>query len=165
MSRQLLGPAAVRILRADTAFAALVGVTVGSDTTYPYGWVFQGLTPEGRPFRDPEGTGKCAVVLNVRDSWASPNAHNNAMFPMLRVSIFADATRDAGRNITQRDADSKAWAVWEVLDRVFHDPGNSKHDWSGVRVVSSVRGGEPGVMDVPGGDGMVRLDVVYNICV
>jgi len=164
VNRTKLGAAAVRRLRADPEFQALIPNYIGVDSTFPEGWVFQGLSDTGnRPYRDPEGTGKCAVVLGTRDSWAGPNQHNTANFPLLRVHIYADPSRDINRNMTARDADQKAHTVWRVIDRLFHDAGNQHHQWDNLYVTSCLRGSEPSIMDVPQGDGLVRLDATYNV--
>jgi len=160
-------PSAYRYLMNDDPFTALIGTDVGMDSNatdaYNKGWVFQGLDGDGRPYRDPQGSGKAAVVLTSRDGWASPNMHNTATFPSLQVLIYADVSRSLQGSPTARDAEARCKRVYEKVDRVFHDPSNSTHGWDGVRIVSCVRSSELSISDIPGSDLMVRGLVRYNV--
>lgn len=141
-------------------------------------WVFQGLDREGRPFRDPEGTGQAVVVLSERREWAGANSHNTASFPALQVLIYADSTRDSEGAPLVRDAARKCKHIFNRIDRLFHNPGNTQDSqrWAvpdmdilgqeRARVLdvhSLVRGGQFSIEDVPGtNEFTVRGEAVYN---
>lgn len=151
--------AAQRRLASVPALTALLN----SDATYPT-WLWR-----WKRWRDVEGTGSCGMVLAVRNGWAGANAHNTARFPALQVEVLADVDRDADGLHLGRGAEEKALEVYDVLDFELHRTSHETEWWGaaagerGVRVISSVRGGEPTVQDVPDGDGMVRLLVTYNL--
>ncbi len=152
--------AAVRRLRASDVFAELVdNGYIGTDapdsadltTKIAQAWLFQGLDNDGRPYRDPEGSGTGAVVLSEREEWTAPNRHNTAYFPQLQMLIYMDCTRDAAGAPEEQDADRKVKHAFRLLDRVFHLTGNTEEDqdWAGYRVHSSVRGSRFVIRDVP----------------
>ena len=154
-SRDVVAAEAVKRIRNDPAFAALVGTVIGSDATYGDGWVFQGLDASGGSYRAVEGTGKCAVSVTARDSWGA-NQHNTQEFPLLRIFIWADATRTVKGAPTSRGADAKAWQVWEVIRPLFHDPGNRTHVWGDLNITSSLVRQDLSIMDMPGTEAAVR---------
>lgn len=166
--------AKVRLL-ADPAFARLIGIDVGTDPThgaaypqtYPDGWVFIGVNQDGRPVRDPTGTGTSAVTLDTYSApWASPNQHNTAEFPTLRVIVWSDPTRppDDPGMIAVRDAEDRCHRVRRAIRDLFHDPGNVHHDWGGgVYVVSCLLGSEIALRDVAPYDGVVAGELRFNL--
>jgi hypothetical protein len=141
----------------------IIGVGMGEGApSQP--WLFQGLDSEGRPRMDPEGTGKAVIVLQSWDSWSGGNNHNTAQFPVLQVLIYADSTRASDGSPVLQDAKDRAKTVYEVTDSLFHDAANRRHQWPGLYVVSSVRGGGPSMRTVPGTqDYTVRLETTYNL--
>lgn len=166
--------AATRRLRAFPAFQLLVSQGfIGTDaydsdtlpTKVSAAWLFQGLDNEGRPFRDPEGSGKAAIVLTERSEWAAPNRHNTAYFPELQMLIYMDSTRDEDGSLVSPDADSKTKHVFRLLDRCFHLVGNTEAEqkWSTLRVHSSVRSSRFVLRDVPGTQSAtVRGEATYE---
>jgi hypothetical protein len=164
----LLEAAYLRII-GSAAFQALIGVDVGMDdvSTDPWygGWVFQGLSDENAPYRQPEGSGMAAVVVSSRGGWASPNQTNTAHFPLLSVFIFGDCSRDANGNLSQRDAEVRVRRVADVIDPLFHDPANRTHVWGTFPIVSCLRHSELNLQDVPSGDGVVRGELTYEIVI
>lgn len=188
-----LATAAVQRLRDYLPFQQLVadGV-VGTDANdaaplaekVEQAWLFQGLDRDGRPFRDPEGSGRCVVVLSERREWASANPHNTASFPALQMLIYADSSRLSDGAPWIRDADRKCKHVFKKLDPRFHNPSNQTEDrrWSYVekivhpdgavealpskviQVHSSLRGSPFTIGDVPGtNEYTVRGEVSYNM--
>lgn len=152
--RPAILPEAVKRLLADSDFQALVGPVVGTDATYGGGWVFQGLTPQGGSVRAVEGTGKASVTLQDRDDWLVPVT--SAQYPLLRVFIWVDCTRDSMGAITARDADAKCRQIWEVVRKVFHDPIGEVENWGEIYLSSTLVHDNLSIMDVPNGDGSVR---------
>ena len=182
-----LTTAAVRRLLATTAFAVIEPL-IGSDG--PGGmWVFQGLDAEGRPFRDPEGSGKCALVLSSRSEWSGPNRHNTFEFPRLQVLIYADSTRNEDGSPAVRDAERKIKKIWRAIDTVFHlagwegadlfwqdgllhpQPGETcppdhpiEDHLEGCWVHSSIRGNPVSVTDVPSTQALtLRAEMLYDV--
>lgn len=162
--------AAVARLSAYAPFQEMVAEgLIGSDDDGTV-WLFQGLDQDGRPFRDPEGTGKCVVVLMERQEWAAANAHNTAHFPLLQMLIYADCTRNVDGAVVTRDADRKAKHVFQKLDRCFHLPSNLDEDkrWAidantYVDVHSCLRGDPATISDVPQTEwATVRLEARYT---
>lgn len=139
--------------------------TADAATKVSQGWLFQGLDNDGRPFRDPEGTGKSVVVLSERSQWATANRHNTATFPALQMLIYTDCTRDADGGVLSRDADRRCKHIFKILDRCFHLPLNDDHAWPGsFWVHDSVRGTGFNIGDVPGTESWtVRGEATYDI--
>lgn len=126
-------------------------------------WIFYG-NEDNKPWRDPQGTGTSAIVLSTDDTWGS-NAHNTAQFPVLQVLIYSDATRGVDNKPVRTDQKTKAWRIYDEIDKIFHDSSNTLHSVGSVRVHSSQRRYGPSVRAVPDTAGMVRLDVTYEIAV
>ena len=129
-------------------------------------WLFQGLDNEGRPFRDPEGSGTSVVVLSERREWAGANAHNTAYFPRLQMLIYTDSDRAVDGSASTRNADRKCKSIFRVLDRCFHLVGARQEDrlWAeGFRVHACLRSGPFTLGDVPQTDGLtVRGEAAYD---
>lgn len=113
-------------------------------------WLFQGLDAEGRPFRDPEGSGKGVIVL-MENTWAARNRHNTWRFPELTVLIYMDSSRNADGSSISPDARDKCKHVAKRIDRLFHLPGNTEadQDWDGFRVHGSLSSSDLSLDDVP----------------
>jgi hypothetical protein len=170
--------AAVQRLRAYAPFQqllaeGLIGTdaddTASAEVRLAKAWLFQGLDNEGRPFRDPEGSGTSVIVLSERGEWATANAHNSAYFPSLQMLVYTDCSRDADGGVVMRDGDRKAKHIFRILDRCFHLPGNAPVDraWPGLMVHASVRGNPFTLTDVPGTEtytvrGEARYDVTTD---
>lgn len=102
--------------------------TATADAKVAQAWLFQGLDSEGRPFRDPEGSGKAVVVLSERREWAGANPHNSPAFPALQMLIYADSDRNSDGTPTTRNADRKCKHIFKRLDRRFHRPAHPATD-------------------------------------
>lgn len=113
-------------------------------------WLFQGLDAEGRPFRDPEGSGKGVIVL-MENTWAQRNRHNTWHFPELQVLIYMDSTRNADGSPVAPDARRKCKHAAKRIDKLFHLPGNTEadQDWEGFRVHGSLSSSDLSLDDVP----------------
>jgi hypothetical protein len=146
-----------------TRSAELLAAGVGTDTDWGI-WVFAWRIEEIGAIT---GTNRCAVLLSSVRSWGSPNRHNTARFPQLQVEIYADLTRDAVNAPDQRIPQRRAEDVWKVIDPVFHRPGRRGQQLGSgdgtLFVVSTLRGSEPRIEDIPESDGSVRLTVDYNV--
>lgn len=165
LSRDLVTAAHAR-LSAYAPFQQLVADGVIGSESDGTPWLFQGLDNEGRPFRDPEGSEQCVVVLSEGGEWAPANRHNTAYFPVLQMLIYADSTRHPDTAAPIRlDARQKAKHVFRILNRCFHLPSNTDADqnWPGLRVHSCVAGGPFSLNDVPGTQSAtVRGECRYN---
>lgn len=162
MTIEELMPSAVEKFKASAQAAQLV--TDGILGTDPDGmmWVFQG-SDDDRPFRDPEGTGKAAIVFTVNDIWGTNN-HNTVRLPVLTALAYVDASRNASGEILRRDGKHRALRVSELVRDAFHDPANVEHVWPlDVVVYSCVCTGWASVLEVPDSDGMHRSAARFNI--
>ena len=119
-------------------------------------WLFQGLTGEGLPYRDPEGSGKSVVVLTSRD-YRGDTGFNTFERPVVRLTIYSDSTRTADGSPEAADADSRCRDIFKKLNPCFHLPLAEEADrnWSGVRILSSLADGGFSMTDVPKTDGYV----------
>lgn len=128
-------------------------------------WVFQGLDDEGRPFRNPEGSGTGVVVLTARSEWSAPNRHNTAAFPVLQILVYMDSTRNADGAAVSPDATAKVKHVAKRINRRFHLVANreSGQKWGTLWVHSSLRSGLLDVRDVPMSHSLtVRAEMKYE---
>lgn len=177
-----LTTAAVRRLLASTAFATIEDL-IGTDAPGSDPWVFQGLDAEGRPFRDPEGSGKCVLVLSSRSEWSGPNRHNTFEFPRLQVLIYADSTRNDDGTPALRDAERKIKRIQRAVDVCFHLAGwegvdtfwqdGLMHDpdehadvphQEGCWVHSSLRSNPVSITDVPSTQSLtLRAEMLYDV--
>jgi hypothetical protein len=184
-----LATAALRRLKASVALESvehLIGAEAAPDGSL---WIFQGLDAEGRPFRDPEGSGKCVLVLSARSEWSAPNRHNTFEFPRLQVLIYADSTRNEDGSPAIRDAEHKINKIRDVIDTVFHLAGWTEADtfWQddvlyplsgetcppdhptephleGAWVHSSVRSNPVSITDVPNTQSLtLRAEMLFDI--
>lgn len=114
-----------------------------------------------------EGSGLAAAVLSIEGGWTRPNAHNTANFPRLIVEIYADPSRGANREITRRDAESRARRAFVAFATELHwtdghsevwgtDPAASPPD-AGLRVWGCQSLVVPDVFPVEEWEGAVRL--------
>lgn len=174
-TRTAIALAAKGRLLADTRFSTLIGNLVGSDLThgaaypdqlYTSGWVFVGLTRDSRPFRDPSSTGTSSVTVDTYGApWASPNQHNTAEFPSLRVIVWSDPTRPTAQNglVAIHDAEDKCEKVKAVIKAILHDPLNVNHQWGNLYVFSCLLGSEQPIRDVAPYDGLVAGELRFNL--
>lgn len=126
-------------------------------------WVFQGNAQTSyEPYRNPHGTGTSAIVVSNDDSWSGGSEYSTAQFPLLQVLIYSDATRGADNTILKKDQNTKAWALYSIVDNVFHDIANQHKSLFGTTILRSVRG-MPRLDTVPGVEGTVRLSVRYDM--
>lgn len=145
--------AARRYLAAQPGLTALLG----SDATYST-WIFR-----WRPYVEVEHSGKAAVVVSRRPGGA-PNRHNHMDWPQLQVEIFADEDRNAqGNPANAAKAEDRCQAVFAELDKYLHRPEKGALMWDTLRVLSSERNGGIDITEVPGGDGLVRGLVAYDV--
>lgn len=111
---------------------------LGADTAYP-AWVFR--SSDGKPERNVEGSGKCAIVITQTGHWALQNMHNTAQFPTLSIIIYADHSRDDRGRITRKDAGDKCLEIYNRLNPFIHDPAHNITDMGGVRIHNITSGG------------------------
>lgn len=107
-----------------------------------------------------DGTSGRALVVSRNNGWATPDTVKSAEYPILAIKCYADPTRDSAGLITSMDATDKAFALWRVVDRLFHAKRGQR--WGafgsdpGMMVVTSRRWREPatvGSHDQHGGGG------------
>jgi hypothetical protein len=85
-----------------------------------------------------------------------PNPHNTMSSPLVEAVVYADRSRDTEGRPTAEDAQAKALAVIDAVDKVLHRPDGGEIEWDGLRIVSSVRHSEPDMSMIPEGGGAVR---------
>jgi hypothetical protein len=167
--------AAISRLIANPGFAALLGTDVGTDVThgkaypdqiYADGWVFVGQGQDGRPVRDPTGTGTSAVTMDMYGApWGPPNNYNTAQFPVLRVITWSDPTRadpsTGGSLVAVHDAEDRCNRVRKAIIDTFHDPLNIVHAWGSTQVISCVLGSKLALRDVYPYDGLVAGELRF----
>ena len=125
-------------------------------------WVFQG-SDDDRPFRDPKGTGKAAIVLTSNGIWGV-NAHNTADFPLLTALAYVDVSRKPDGTVLTKNGKVRAQSILRRVKDVFHDPANKDHLWPGLYVVACVmQSGGYSVMPIPGSDNMHRGAVNFEV--
>lgn len=139
---------------------------IGKDSVgdaFAVGWIFRDINDQ-RPPRPVENTGWVSVLFSHTAHWSNQPRHHTSKFPILTVFIFADPTRDASNsNPIKQDSEDKVRRVWKEIDKLFHDPANRIHAFDQLRIVSTVEGSPLSIMDIPGGDGMARGTVRYDI--
>lgn len=137
--------------------ANILAITdLGGDSTYPK-FIFQ-----NKYYRNIEGSGKAAIRIQRSGNWLEPNLHNTEKFPRLTLSMLCDPTRDANKNIIAEDADKKAMAIWEVVNKELEFYSDSRV-WGTVRVHDCHRNTEPSPQPLFEGDGVVLLTCYYGI--
>lgn len=94
-----------------------------------------------------EGTSARSIVVSRNNGWAMPDEVKTSEFPILRLQLFSDPDRGAAGEILRLNAEEKAWALYRVVDPLFH--GKRDVWWGaggsseGLRVVTSRRWREP----------------------
>lgn len=102
-----------------------------------------------------DGTGHRAIVV-ARDGWHGPLEDVRTVeFPVLAVTCWADATRDADGRVVAEDAADSAWGMHRVIDSLLH--GQRAARWDRLVVVHCRRWAAPALItagsDVSGHDG------------
>lgn len=139
----------------------ILGVDVGGDTD-GLRWVFSG-DQDDRPYRDPEGTGKAAVVFTVNGSWGT-NLHNTARFPILTVLIYSDSSRGPDGRPMSGNGKTRGLRVADQIIKLFHDPAKATNRWpNNVFIHSCLYSSGPTSQPVPESDGMSRISIDFNI--
>jgi hypothetical protein len=113
---------------------------------------------------DVASTGKVAVVVMLNGSWRSDRMHT-ARFPRLTLMIHADVTRDSKGTKIADDAEDKALAAWEAVDKVFHRTSREVEVWggaNGVPILGSTRESEPQNVTRPGQE-TVLMRAMYHL--
>lgn len=142
-----------KYLSAQTALTATLGFDVVSAT-----WLFRDHLQA-----TVEGSGAVAVVVRTNGSWATPNQHNTARFPVLACDIWADPQRDGGNNVVQDDTTDKIETTFVALYRLLHLPAADEYLWGDLRVLSSLGSSEPIFYPVIDGDHMRQAMATFNI--
>ena len=104
-----------------------------------------------------EGTGMAAAVLSTAQGWATPNRHNTAEFPKLRLELYQDSSPNS------RDAEDRAHDLWQVFDRILHVPTGIAELWGDVRVIGSVRLTQPELFPVTDAESVALLVSDYAV--
>lgn len=127
-------------------------------------WVFQG-SDDDRPFRDPKGSGRGAIVLTSNQSWGA-NPHNTAYFPLLTALVYMDVSRKADGTVLAKDGKLRTLGVINRVREVFHDPGNSDHDWPlDLYVYACVAQNGYSILGIPGSDNMHRGSINFEVSI
>lgn len=146
-----LATAAVNRLLASDVFAELVSDGFIGQDEDGTPWVFQGLDNDGRPFRDPEGSGVACIVVNENKHHDQSRWHT-FQFPELQILIYVDSTRNADGSTITQDARRKCKHIAKRVNSLFHLPGNTEadQDWEGFRVHGSIGFSALILEDIPG---------------
>lgn len=108
-----------------------------------------------------EQSQKTSIVIAHDGGWAAPNMHNTLRFPRILLNVWADPLRDGtGNNIDPLVA-GRANACFEIVDRFLHLTAGAERMFGSIRVISCVRLTEPVPIDVPDGDGLIRIQAYY----
>lgn len=110
-----------------------------------------------------ETSTRTAVVVSHDGGWAAPNLHNTLRFPRVLLNVWADPKRDGQANNIDPLVQRRATNVFETFDRYLHRPAGDALWWGTVRVVTTERLTEPVVLEVPDGDGLIRMQAYYAI--
>lgn len=150
-----------RMLANSPAVTSMVGTSTKYST-----WIFQ-----WRNYVEVEGTGSASIVISQRPGQA-PNQHNTQQFPIIQLEIYVDAARTT----TYNPADSvsqhhRAYRIVKEADKFLHLVGRAGAPWlwgdseteDPIRVFGCYRVSEPDIMEVPGGDGLIRATVRYEV--
>lgn len=110
-----------------------------------------------------EGSEKTSVVIAHDGGWAAPNIYNTMRFPRLLLNVWADPLRDAQKNNIDPAVQRRAQNVFDVFDQQLHRTAGADVMWGTLRILSCVRLTEPTVIEVPDGDGLIRLQAYYAV--
>jgi len=125
-----------------------------------------------------ENTGTSMIVITSTTGWGA-NAHNTARFPTLFVDIWSDPTRNPDNSVKRKDADLKLEKVYEAVDKFLHrvsnsEPGGRSVMWgtatelanrTGLRIISSVRKGEPEINPAFNDEGALIGRIRYDVTI
>jgi hypothetical protein len=94
-----------------------------------------------------QGTSGRALVVRKAGGWAPPETVQSSEFPQLVVECWADPDREPNGDKARDNAVDKAYALYRVVDPLFHRIrdvvwGAGGGD-RGVRVITSMRAFEP----------------------
>lgn len=124
------------------------------------------LTPGIFPYRlwtRMEGSSSTSVVIARDGGWAAPNLSNTLRFPRLLLNVWTDPIRDAQGHNVEATVQRRANACFEVFDKYLHNVAGGVMWWGTLRIVDCLRLTEPVFVDVPDGDGLVRLQAYYAV--
>lgn len=158
--------AATPVAAVQAYLASLTAVVdaVSADATGPY--IFQ-----YDDFRGVKGTGNVALVISANGSWTTPNQNNTMQFPRILVEAYADVSRDpTTHDMTRPDGQEKAQILLQVVTKVLHRPQGGGLPGvavgaDGLRVLGSLRLGEPTYPALPDGDGVIVGTVDFGLVV
>lgn len=143
---------AVRYLLEHDELVALVGSGGG--------WPF--ITQDEAP--DDDLTGSAAIVVSYAGGVGAPNIHNTVRNMRLQADVVVDPLPDsAGQAAEPAETRRRAFAIFDVLDRILHRPQGGEVYFGSVRVFDSVRLAEPAIYTIPASGGRMRMSVFYGV--
>lgn len=154
----------VAAVQAYLAAIPTVVDAVSADGTGPY--IFQ-----YDDFRGVKGTGNIALVVSASGSWTTPNQNNTMQFPRILIEAYADVSRDPiTHDMTRPDGQEKAQVLLQVVTKVLHRPQGGGLPGiavgvDGLRVLGSLRLGEPTYPALPDGDGVIVGTVDFGLVI
>lgn len=105
-----------------------------------------------------DGTGGLAIVVRRNGGWTNPDPINTAEFPLVEMLLYCDSVRDTAGEITTRDGEEGAWALFRAVDRRLHAVRDEWWpDQDGLKVVTCARYGEPRPVPIAGVEAAVVL--------
>lgn len=114
-------------------------------------------------------SGSSFIIVNKDGIWTSPNQHNTAEFPRLKIVLFVDPRRTTEYNpldnqvIDNAEAYRRINALYRIVDRYLHRPQHDTTTWGGLRIHSCVRLAASEPVEVPQQDGLLAMDIYYAI--
>lgn len=133
---------------------------LGSNSTGLY--VFSG-TDNDKPFINVEGTGMCSIVVSAWQDGGARSRFSSAHFMTLQILVFADVSRGMDNEITNHDAQAKAFRIYDKFDPIFHDNRNISKNWWGLTILDSQWAGGPNIYPVEEEDNLYVLQATYTV--
>lgn len=106
-------------------------------------------------------TGNVGVAIRTGGSWARSRFHS-ARYPRVHFRVHGDPSRSVSGAATAEDAETKAMALWQLIDSFMHRTTRFDEMWGDVRVLGSNRESDPTVIERPG-ERTVLLQAVYDL--
>lgn len=139
--------------------------------TFPDLIALLGHFPDGKPYLfqhtlldNIEGTQAVAAVIANAGGWGGANLHNTMQFPRLSLELTVDPLRNSAGGVRNPgETVRRATAVWRVFDSYLHRPQGGEQWWGSLRTIACTRGADPALYPIGDGQGMVRLQVFYQV--
>lgn len=136
---------------------------VGTSNGVP--WVFRPGDVNPAPNAHVESSGKAAVTFLSYDHWFRQSQRHTMMYPILRMYIFADRSRDSNGSPIADDASDRCKEVFDSLNVLFHDPANKIHKFDQFHIISTTGGQLLRIENIEDADGAVQGEASYELVI